>query len=145
VPNGDPLGSGGSLGIQTNQDFYAQYGPLDFSGTHRFTTAFSYDLPFGKGRPLLTQGGILSHILPAIPAGPPGIRAAQPGDQRRRDRKHRLQHLVKNNLALDLKHSAAEVWLLGPAALHLAKNNLAVSHLLIVQRVSFNQATPVAS
>jgi hypothetical protein len=34
-------------------------------------------------------------------------------------------------LAFDLKHSAAEVWLLGPQAEHLAKNNLAFSQVLI--------------
>ena len=43
---------------------------------------------------------------------------------------HRLQHLVKNNLALNLKHSPAEVWLLGPAADDLVKNNLAASPTL---------------
>ena len=53
--------------------------------------------------------------------------------QRQRDRKRRLQNLVKNNLALDLKHSAAEVWLLGPAAKDLEKNNLASSQFLIFQ------------
>jgi hypothetical protein len=36
-------------------------------------------------------------------------------------------------LAFDLKHSAAEVWLLGPPAEHLAKNNLAFSQVLILQ------------
>ena len=41
--------------------------------------------------------------------------------QRRRDQQRRLQRLVKNNLALDLKHSAAEVWLLGPDTGHLAR------------------------
>jgi hypothetical protein len=55
--------------------------------------------------------------------------------QRRRDQRLRLQHLVKNNLALDLRRSAAEVWLLGPAADDLVKNNLAASQLLILQPV----------
>jgi len=53
--------------------------------------------------------------------------------QRRRDRRRRLQHLVKNNLALDLKCSPAEAWLLGPVADDLVKNNLARSQLLIFQ------------
>jgi hypothetical protein len=53
--------------------------------------------------------------------------------QRRRDRRRLLQHLVKNNLALDLRRSPAEVWLLGPAADDLVKNNLAASQLLILQ------------
>jgi len=48
-----------------------------------------------------------------------------------RDQKHRLANLANNNLALDLKHSAAEVWLLGQAARHLANNNLAPCQVLI--------------
>jgi hypothetical protein len=55
--------------------------------------------------------------------------------QRRRDQRQRLQHLVKNNLALDLRHSPAEAWLVGPAADDLVKNNLARSQLLIFQSV----------
>jgi hypothetical protein len=53
--------------------------------------------------------------------------------QRRRDRQRRLQNLVKNNLALDLKQTDAEVYLFGPAAADLEKNNLAQSQLLILQ------------
>jgi tRNA(Leu) C34 or U34 (ribose-2'-O)-methylase TrmL len=34
--------------------------------------------------------------------------------QRQRDQKRRLLNLAKNNLALDLKHEASEVWLVGP-------------------------------
>ena len=34
--------------------------------------------------------------------------------QRGRDAQRRAQFLVKNNLALDLKHCAAEAWLIGP-------------------------------
>jgi hypothetical protein len=36
--------------------------------------------------------------------------------QQRRDQKRRLLTLANNNLAVDLKRSAAEVWLLGPTA-----------------------------
>jgi len=53
--------------------------------------------------------------------------------QQLRDHKRRLRLLAKNNLALDLKRSAAEVWLLGPQAKDLAKNNLASAEVLIVQ------------
>jgi len=53
--------------------------------------------------------------------------------QRRRDRRRRLRHLVKNNLALDLRCCPAEAWLLGPVADDLVKNNLARSQLLILQ------------
>jgi hypothetical protein len=65
--------------------------------------------------------------------------------QRRRDRQRHLQNLVKNNLALDLKHSAAEVWLLGPQAQDLAKNNLAFSQVLILQTVPFSRAAAAGS
>jgi hypothetical protein len=65
--------------------------------------------------------------------------------QRRRDQQRRLQNLVKNNLALDLKHSAAEVWLLGPQVQNLAKNNLAFSQVLILQTVPFSPAAAVGS
>ena len=44
-----------------------------------------------------------------------------------------MQFLVKNNLALDLKHCAAEVWLVGPAAHDLVKNNLASCQMFIFQ------------
>ena len=65
--------------------------------------------------------------------------------QRRRDRQRRLQNLVKNNLAFDLKHSAAEVWLLGPQAENLAKNNLAFSQVLILPAVPFSPAPAAGS
>lgn len=55
--------------------------------------------------------------------------------QRQRDRRRRVQNLVKNNVAFDVKHCAAEVWLVGPAAGDLDKNNLASSQLLIFQSV----------
>ena len=55
--------------------------------------------------------------------------------QRRRDRQDRVTSLVKNNVALDLKHSAAEVWLVGPEAADLVKNNVAFSEVLVFQRV----------
>jgi hypothetical protein len=55
--------------------------------------------------------------------------------QQRRDQKRRLWNLAKNNLALDLKHDAAEVWLLGPGVADLAKNNLASAKVLIYQPV----------
>jgi site-specific recombinase XerD len=42
------------------------------------------------------------------------------------ERRSRLRSLVRNTLALDLRHSAAEVWLLGPAAGDLDRNNVLV-------------------
>jgi hypothetical protein len=63
--------------------------------------------------------------------------------QRQRDCQSRLENLVKNNLALDLKRTEAEIYLFGPAADDLVKNNLAHSKLLIFQPVA--QATPALS
>jgi len=65
--------------------------------------------------------------------------------QQVRDQRRRLQHLVKNNLALNLKRSPAEVWLLGPAAGDLVKNNLADSQLLILQPGSLSRRAPPAA
>jgi hypothetical protein len=53
--------------------------------------------------------------------------------QRRRDQKRRIQNLAKNNLALDLKHEASEVWFVGPGMKDLAKNNLASAKVFIYQ------------
>ena len=53
--------------------------------------------------------------------------------QRQRDRRQRLADLANNNSALDLKHSAAGVWLLGPAGADLANNNLASAQVIILQ------------
>jgi hypothetical protein len=56
--------------------------------------------------------------------------------QPRRDQKRRIRLLEKNNLALDLKRSAAEVWLVGPQVKNLEKNNLASGQVLIFQAVN---------
>jgi hypothetical protein len=61
--------------------------------------------------------------------------------QQRRDQRRRLVHLVKNNLAFDLKHSSHEVWLMGPEATDLVKNNLACSKVLIFETVSGSLST----
>lgn len=53
--------------------------------------------------------------------------------QRQRDQKRRIGLLVKNTLVVDLKHSAAEVWLAGPLVADLVKNTLVPSKLLILQ------------
>ena len=66
-------------------------------------------------------------------------------DQRQPDRKRRLQRLVKNNLALDLKRSPAQVWLVGPAAHSLVKNTLASSNLFIFQLLELAPAARTAS
>lgn len=56
--------------------------------------------------------------------------------QRVRDQKPRLAFLEKNNLALDLKRSLAQVWLVGPGVTGLEKNNLASAQLLIFQTLA---------
>jgi len=67
----------------------------------------------------------------------PEVRKNNRQGQRRRDQKRRLRRLLdKNNLALDLKHSASEVWLLGPKLRDLDKNNLASAQVLILPSLS---------
>lgn len=51
--------------------------------------------------------------------------------QRLRDERRRIGDLVKNNLAFDLTSSVSTIFLVGPAAAQLDKNNLAQSKLLI--------------
>jgi len=65
--------------------------------------------------------------------------------QRQRDRRRHLRQLVKNNLALDLRDCPAEVWLLGPTADDLVKNNLAHSQLLIFQPAGLSGAAREAA
>lgn len=63
----------------------------------------------------------------------PDAAARNRQQQRLRDQRRRVGLLVKNTLVLDLKHSAAEVWLVGPLAGDLVKNTLDSSKLLILQ------------
>lgn len=60
--------------------------------------------------------------------------------QRQRDLRRRLQHLVRNNLALNLKHSASEVWLLGPKLRDLDRNNLASAQVLVLPSLALAPA-----
>src|SRR5436190_3084840 len=62
-------------------------------------------------------------------------RNATAARQRQRDQKRRLLNLAKKNLALDLKHEASEVWLVGPGMKDLAKNNLASAKVFIYQPI----------
>ena len=55
--------------------------------------------------------------------------------QRQLDRQRRATSPVKNNVALDLKHSTAEVWLVGPDAADLVKNNVAFFEVVVIQWV----------
>ncbi len=53
--------------------------------------------------------------------------------QQLRDRKRRLCDLANNTSALDLKRSAAEVWLIGPGADRLANNNSAQAQVWVIE------------
>lgn len=55
--------------------------------------------------------------------------------QRRRDQARRLSDLANNNLAFDLKRSAAEIYLVGPAAGDLANNTLASRQVFVLEAV----------
>jgi hypothetical protein len=46
-----------------------------------------------------------------------------------------LSDLANNNLAFDLKHSAAEIYLVGPAAEDLANNTLASRQVFVLEAV----------
>jgi hypothetical protein len=56
--------------------------------------------------------------------------------QRQRDQKRRLRRLANNNSVIDLKRSAAEVWLLGSGVEHLANNNSAPGQVLVLEAVA---------
>jgi hypothetical protein len=56
--------------------------------------------------------------------------------QKLRDRRQRLRNLANNNSALDLKHSAAAVWLLGPGAESLANNNSAPAQVWVIEALA---------
>jgi hypothetical protein len=65
--------------------------------------------------------------------------------QQRRDEKRRIQLLVKNNLALDLKRCDAAAWLVGSPPGDLVRNNLASCRMFIFQPVAPVAALPAAS
>jgi hypothetical protein len=66
----------------------------------------------------------------------PELVATNRRQQRQRDQQRRLQRLVRNNVALDLKGSATGVWLLGRQVSQLDRNNLASAQILIFQPLS---------
>ena len=53
--------------------------------------------------------------------------------QQTRDQKRRLRDLANNNSAFDLKHSTAEVWLLGAGLENLANNNSAPAQVWVLE------------
>ena len=66
----------------------------------------------------------------------PAVVEANRQRQRQRDQRRRLQRLVRNNLAFDLKRTSAGVWLVGPEWAELDRNNLASAQVLIFQPLS---------
>jgi hypothetical protein len=65
--------------------------------------------------------------------------------QRQRDLRQRLADLANNTSALDLKSSAAGVWLLGPGSHDLANNTLAATQVVILQGSPRQSRLPEAS
>src|SRR5580658_6632542 len=63
----------------------------------------------------------------------PGSADRNRSQQQLRDRKRRLCNLANNTSALDLKHSAAQVWLIGPGAADLANNNSAPAQVWVIE------------
>ena len=62
-----------------------------------------------------------------------------------RDQNRRLARLVRNNLVLDLKHSAVEICLVGPQVHRLDRNNLVSAQVLILPSVGQLSAGLVSS
>ena len=56
--------------------------------------------------------------------------------QKLRDRRRRLRNLANNTSAQDLKHSAAEIWLLGAGAEDLANNNSAPGQVWVIEALA---------
>jgi hypothetical protein len=56
--------------------------------------------------------------------------------QQARDRRRRLRHLANNTSAVDLKHSAAQVWLVGAGAAHLANNNSVPAQVWVIETLA---------
>jgi hypothetical protein len=65
--------------------------------------------------------------------------------QKPRDQKRKLCNLANNTSALDLKHSAAQVWLIGSGAAHLANNNSASAQVWVIEALSPQRVPPASS
>src|SRR5260370_517931 len=48
---------------QNSRDTRAERGLSNFDVRHRFSLGYGYELPFGKGRAILADGGLLSTIV----------------------------------------------------------------------------------
>ena len=65
--------------------------------------------------------------------------------QKLRDRKRKLCNLANNTSALDLKHSAAQVWLIGSGAARLANNNSARAQVWVIEALPPHPAPSASS
>lgn len=65
--------------------------------------------------------------------------------QKVRDRRQRLLDLANNTSALDLKHSAAEVWFLNAEVGELANNNSVSAQVWVIEPVARRMGAAMAS
>jgi hypothetical protein len=72
-------------------------------------------------------------VLEEVPRKTPRFSHPKPRRQKARDRKQRLLDLANNTSALDLKHSAAGVWLLNAAAADLANNTSVSGQVFVIE------------
>ena len=54
--------NGGNVGPQNAYDMGAEYGLSNFHSPHRVSLATTYELPFGKGKPMLASNTVLDYI-----------------------------------------------------------------------------------
>jgi len=65
--------------------------------------------------------------------------------QKLRDQKRKLCNLANNISVLDLKYSAANVWLIGSGAAHLANNNSAPAQVWVIEALPPHPLPPQPS
>ncbi|MGH9629030.1 MAG: hypothetical protein ACRD7E_11955, partial [Bryobacteraceae bacterium] len=65
--------------------------------------------------------------------------------QQIRDRKRRLRDLANNTSAREIKHSTAEVWLVGDETARLANNNSAIAQVWVIEALPSRSAAVLAS
>ena len=66
----------------------------------------------------------------------PDVVARNRDRQKFRDRRQHLRNLANNTSALDLKHSAAPVWLVGAEGQGLANNNSALDQVWVIEALA---------
>jgi len=56
-------GTGSDFTLENQRCRSCDYGPAGYNVPQRFVSSILYSLPFGKGQPILNQGGVVDHIL----------------------------------------------------------------------------------